>query len=119
MQIAHPPKPDGFKFDYNYFYTDESFDYNGPFGPDIHYTQDVHGFSIYIDGYTPNLETVEGFGYFATPELDEAKTSPAKFIKWLQDSKDLINAGDFEGDVTEEIIDELISFVSDLKDKAA
>ena len=62
---------------------------------------------------------MEGFGYFATPELDEAKTSPAKFIKWLQDSKDLINAGDFEGDVTEEIIDELISFVSDLKDKAA
>ena len=52
MQVIHPPRPKGEKFEYVYYLTDESFDYPTGYGYDTYRNTMQHGFSIYIEYFS-------------------------------------------------------------------
>lgn len=51
--------------EYIFYTSDESFDYNGPFGTATHNETGYHGFSLdFDDEYLPILGSINGFGEF-------------------------------------------------------
>lgn len=74
-----------------FYATDESFDYNGPFGNATHYEVGIHGIEFFWD-FDEETETdfidlakIEGFGHFDDDkELNQAKTSWAAMVEFLE-----------------------------------
>jgi len=55
--------------EFNFYTTDESFDY----GDFTYHQNEYHGFSIDLEDDDPKIETLEGYGDFAT-EVENIKT---------------------------------------------
>ena len=50
---------------YIYYTTDESFDFDAPFGTKTYYQTGYHGFTIDFDSdYKPIINSIDGFGEF-------------------------------------------------------
>lgn len=102
------------KTEYIFFKTDESFDYNGPFGTETHNCEGLHGFSIEFDkNDKPLIETIEGFGAMA--DVENCKTLNELNL-WLEENKKYIQADEeIHTYSTEELIEELQSLIKNIQ----
>ena len=97
--------------DYIFYSTDESFDYNGPFGTATHYQIGLHGFSLDFDkDYKPILEEIKGFGEF--DDIEDKVATYQDLLDYLS-----VNLGyldyNCEEATSQDDFDELISILEE------
>lgn len=105
-------------YDYDFYTTDESFDYPSPFGYD--YTENIiqpHGITVYMD--TNNIISKwSGYGYFDY-EISNIKTLQELkeyIIAHLDEIDESTNDSNF---TRRELIDELLEFIDENITQAA
>lgn len=96
--------------EYIFFTSDESFDYNGPFGTATHYETGYHGFELeFDDNFTPIISSIKGFGFF--DDIQDKVKDFETFKEYL------INAIEHWRDETEttsiEVIEELLEIIEE------
>ena len=93
------------QYNYIYYRTDGSFDYDGPFGTETEYVEDLHGFSIDLDSEdNPDFNSLEGFGEF--DDVNELKSLEELRDYILNNMKEIRETGD-----DPERFLELVSFI--------
>ena len=100
-------------YNFIYYTTDGSFDYDAPWGTETHHVEDWHGFSIEInDDNQVLIDTLEGYGDFAV-EISEIKTLAQLKAFILGNMKEIRDTGN----LPEECYMELVSFIDEMEDK--
>lgn len=99
--------------EYVIYTTDESFDYDGPFGSQTHREKGLHGFEVsFNEDYFPILESIEGFGAFDV-EFSNIKTYDEFKQKVEEVAKELDS--DDEDTTSYEALEELIEDIEEAK----
>lgn len=99
--------------EYNFYTTDESFDYNGPFGTATQYETGYHGFSIEVDkNDIIDITSLDAYGDY-TEMQDKCKTLE-DLKKYLEEHLDEVQEDEEKHRYTNrECFEELIEIIND------